>query len=148
MPHTYTNLVYHVIFGTKDRRPLLDGITERLYQYMIGIVSNLRGNTLAINGTTDHVHVLISLPADVPITEFVRTLKAGSSKWVHEEFSAKLFQWQNGYSAFTVSHSQIPTVSNYIAGQAEHHKTVSFEEEFTAFLKKHGVEYDPRYIWS
>jgi putative transposase len=148
MPHTYTNLNFHIIFGTKDHRPLIDEkFKEPLLTYIIGIVTNISGKILAINAMPDHVHILLSSSADKSSADLARAIKTNSSKYIHEQFPDLLFQWQEGYGAFTVSHSQIDAVVKYIAGQAEHHKRISFEEEFTEFLKRHGVEFDPKYMW-
>jgi putative transposase len=149
MPQTHTNLIYHIIFGTKERRPLIDdSISEQLFKYITGIIANHGGKTVAINGTADHIHILVSLNADKALSEIVRAIKANSSKFVHDEFPSQLFQWQDGYAAFTVSHSQADSVVKYIVGQPEHHRKISFEEEFAAFIKKHGIKIDPRYMWS
>lgn len=149
MARTYTNLLNHIVFSTKDRQPLLTPeLRERLFPYMGGIVGNLNAAALLINGVTDHVHVLASLPAVVALSEFVSKLKSNSSKWVHETFPEYgSFGWQAGYAAFSVSASQKQAVLDYIAGQDEHHRKVSFKEEVLAFLKKHEVDYDERYIF-
>jgi REP element-mobilizing transposase RayT len=149
MPQTHINLIFHIIFGTKERRPLIDnGFKEQLFKYITGIIANYGGKTIVVNGTADHIHILVSLGADKALSEIVRAIKANSSKFIHEEFPSQLFQWQDGYAAFTVSHSQADSVIKYISGQEEHHRQISFEDEFAAFIKKHGIETDPRYIWS
>lgn len=149
MARTYTNLLNHIVFSTKDRQPLLTPVLrERLFPYMGGIVKNLNGVALLISGVADHVHVLGSLPATIALSEFVSKLKSNSSKWVHETFPEyRLFAWQAGYAAFSVSASQKQTVLDYIAGQEEHHRKVSFKEEVLAFLKKHEVDYDEQYVF-
>ena len=149
MPHTYTNLLTHVIFSTKDRRPdLHDDIRPRVFAYMGGIVRELRGTALAINGPADHVHTLLALPANVALSDAIRVVKTNSSRWVHEQWpQRRSFAWQSGYGAFSVSRSNVEEVERYIASQEEHHRTVSFQDEFLVFLKRHGVAYDPRYVW-
>jgi REP element-mobilizing transposase RayT len=149
MAHTYTNLLVHVIFSTKDRVPLLDAeLKPRLFPYMGGIVHELGGTALLINGPSDHVHMLLLLPAKVTVSEIAGKMKANSSGWVHREFpDRRTFAWQTGYAAFTVSHSQKQSVLDYIANQEEHHRNASFKEELIAFLKKHEVQYDERYIF-
>jgi len=149
MAHTYTNLLTHVIFSTKDRTPLIDAeLKPKLLAYMGGILREMKGTALIINGTKDHVHLLIGLPPPLSLSEVMRVVKTNSSKWVHETRSSRAtFGWQSGYGAFSVSQSNVTTVSEYIAHQEEHHKRVSFKEEFLSFLKKHGIEYDERYIW-
>jgi REP element-mobilizing transposase RayT len=149
MAHTFTNLLSHVIFSTKDRRPLItDDLRPRLHAYMGGIVGAMNGTALAIGGTADHVHLLVKQPATVTTADLLRTLKTNASRWVHETWpAARSFAWQTGYGAFSVSRSHVGAVRAYIAGQAEHHRTVTFQEEFVAFLERHGIEYDAKYIW-
>ena len=149
MGHTYSRLLFHTIFGTKDRMPLiLESFRERLYEYMAGLARNEFGRALAIGGTEDHVHGLLSLRTDVSIAEAMRKWKSLSSGWVGKTFALRSpFHWQSGYAAFTVSHSLTARVSRYINSQAEHHRKKTFEEEFIAFLEAHGVEYDPNNLW-
>jgi putative transposase len=149
MSHTYTNLLTHFVFSTKDRVPTLEPeLKERLLPYMGGIVRELKGVALSINGPTDHVHLFASLPAILAPAEFVGKVKAISTGWVHKEFlNHWAFSWQIGYSAFSVSHSQKQVVLDYIANQEEHHRRMSFKEELIAFLNKHEIEYDERYLW-
>ena len=146
---SFTCLYYHVVFGTKERRPLITpDIRPRLYAYVGGIVRDQRGTVLAIGGGDDHVHVLADLDKARTIPDAVRDWKRGSSRWVHEELGDARFGWQTGYAAFTVSVSGLPQVKAYIAGQDEHHRAVTFEEEYRSFLERHGVEYDEQYLWS
>ena len=103
---------------------------------------------LAIGGIEDHVHILLSLPSTIEIAKAVQLVKGGSSKWVHETFPEyREFSWQEGYGAFSIGISQVDDTIKYIENQAEHHRRRTFQEEFIAFLEKHGIEYDPRYIW-
>jgi REP element-mobilizing transposase RayT len=149
MPHTFTSLLVHVIFSTKDRAPdLSPELTTRLFPYMGGIVRECKGTALIVNGPADHVHLLLSIPATLSIADMLRVLKANSSRWVHEQFpERKRFGWQAGYGAFTVSGSRSEGVRNYIASQEEHHRRVSFQEEFLTLLRKHGLECDVRDLW-
>ncbi len=149
MAHTYTNLLIHIIFSTKDRRPFLDAdLKPRLYAYLGGILRELDGTACLINGPADHVHILASLAAKHCLSDMMRVLKANSSGWVHENSPQhKDFAWQIGYGAFSVSHSNRAAVERYIANQEEQHRKVTFQEEYLAFLKKHGIPYDERYIW-
>jgi REP element-mobilizing transposase RayT len=148
MADTFTNLLTHVIFSTKDRLPLITPeIKPRLHAYLGGIVRSLDGIALAIDGPIDHVHLLIKTPASAALADVIRTVKANSSRWVHETFPRADFAWQTGYGAFSVSFSNVEQVRTYIANQEDHHKTISFQEEFVAFLKRHSIEYDERYIW-
>jgi putative transposase len=149
MAHTYTNLWTHALFSTKDRVPLL--VPERkprLFAYMAGIIENLKGHPLLINGPGDHVHLLFVLPADVSLSEVIKKVKAHSSRWIHENWPSRArFAWQTGYAAFSVSQSKVREARQYIANQEEHHRKVPFQEEVLAFLKKHGIQYDPRFVF-
>jgi REP element-mobilizing transposase RayT len=149
MASTYTNLLYHVVFSTKDRIPLIQpDLQERLYEYMGGIIRGEGGVLLQIGGVPDHVHLLTKLKADTAVAVLLRLLKSNSSKWVNEErLIPGRFGWQTGYAAFTVSESQAAKVRNYIRTQESHHAKVSFKEELIALLKKHRIEYDERYIF-
>ena len=149
MAHTYTNLLTHIIFSTKDREPLITvNLQADLLAYIGGILRELRGALRAGNSRPDHVHLLCSLPATVAIADALRVIKANSSRWVHEVRDYRGFDWQAGYGAFSVSASLTPAVIKYINAQEEHHRKVSFQEELIAFLRKNGIEYDERYIWS
>ena len=149
MAHTYVNLLVHVIFSTKDRRPHIDAeLQSRLFAYMGGVLRDIGATPLIVNGMPDHVHQLVGLPSTRSIAEVIRVVKANSSKWVHEEFASRRdFGWQSGYAAFSVSQSNVDAVRQYVADQEEHHRTVSFQEEYVAFLKRHGIVYDERYVW-
>lgn len=149
MAHTFTNLLTHAIFSTKDRRPVIDReLKAQLFPYMRGILRELQVKTLAINGVDDHVHLLFALPPSLSVAEVMRILKTNSSRWVHESSTARrMFGWQSGYGAFSVSQSNVVDVVEYIRGQEEHHQKRTFQEEYVVFLKKHGIEYDERYIW-
>ena len=149
MAHTYTSVLVHVIFATKDRQPYLDGdVGPRVFAYMGGILREMGSTPILINGPADHVHGLVTVPPTVATSDLMRTLKANSSRWVHEQFPRlKSFAWQTGYGAFGVSRSNADEVERYIAGQEEHHRRVSFQEEYLTFLKRHGIAFDPRYVW-
>ena len=149
MSKSYCNLLYHLVFSTKERRPYLHHETrERVYEYIGGVIRKKEGIVLCVGGTDDHVHILAKLRQDEAVSDVLRDIKAGSSGWVHDTFE-KLsdFSWQEGYGAFSVSQSQVEKVSQYIQTQEEHHKRVTFKEEFVALLEAHEVEYDERYIW-
>ena len=149
MAHTFTSLLTHFVFSTKDRVPTLEpDLKRRLFPYMGGIIRQLDAVALLINGPTDHVHTLASLPARLAPSQFIGKVKANSAKWVHKEFpNRRTFSWQVGYSAFSVSHSRKQAVLDYIANQEKHHRKLSFKEELIALLKKHEIEYDERYLW-
>jgi putative transposase len=148
MPDSYTNLLYHLVFSTKDRRPLITPVHEvRLYEYIGGIVRELGGISLEINGTEDHVHLLAKLRPDKALSDVLRDLKSNATGWMHDVFpSLKDFCWQRGYGAFTVSQSNVEEVREYIRRQKEHHKKISFRDEFIASLKAHQIPYDERYV--
>ncbi len=149
MAHTYVQLLTHIVFSTKNREPFLTPeLRERLFPYMGGIFRGLDSSALLINGVSDHVHILALLPAKRALSDIMRDVKANSSGWVHEQFPRlKKFAWQTGYGAFSVSKSNLEVVREYIANQEKHHKRKTFQEEFIGLLKKHGIEYDERFIW-
>jgi REP element-mobilizing transposase RayT len=148
MSDSYTNLLYHIVFSTKDRRPIITPECEpRLYDYIGGTIRSLGGICLELNGTDDHIHLLAKLRADRAVSDVLRDLKANASGWMHDVFpSVRNFSWQRGYGAFTVSHSNVEEVRQYIAKQKEHHLKVSFRDEFIRFLKANGIEYDERWL--
>ena len=149
MPHSYVSNLVHYIFGTKERNPFIDQELEsRLWPYIGGIARENGMKALAIGGTNDHVHTLLSLPATMSVAKAIQLIKGGSSKWIHDQLPRyRKFAWQEGYGAFSVSVLQMKSVISYINGQPEHHRKRTFEEEFLEFLDKHGVEYDPRYVF-
>ena len=148
MPSTYTSLYYHIVYSTKERIPFIDQDWEkRLHAYLGGIIREIDGVPDEINGVNDHVHLLVSLKPTHTISDVLCKIKSGSSEWVHDEIKMKEFGWQEGYSAFTVSPSQLDGVRQYIRNQAEHHKKMSFKEEYVALLKKCGIKYDEKYLW-
>jgi len=149
MAHTYTNILIHALFSTKDRQPwLTPEIREEVFCYLGGTLNELRGQSLLVNGPSDHVHMLFDQPRTLSIATVMEKVKANSSGWVKERWpERRYFGWQTGYAAFSVSKSHVEQVKRYISNQEEHHSKVSFQEELLAFLKKHGVEYDPRYVF-
>jgi REP element-mobilizing transposase RayT len=149
MGHTYANVLLHVVFGTKERRPSIgESFRPRLYEYMCGVARSEFGRALTVGGTDNHIRGLLSIGTDLSIGEILAKWKSLSSGWVHKTFpDAADFAWQTGYGAFSVSQSNAEKVIQYIAGQAEHHKRLTFEEEFLALLKRHGVQFDPQHVW-
>ena len=149
MAHTFTNLLVHATFSTKDRVPVLDGeLGPRVCAYMGGIARDIKAQALAVNGTRDHVHLELRLPPTVCVSDAMRLIKTNSSRWVNEKrLTRGVFGWQTGYGAFTVSESNREGVAAYIAEQQDHHKTVSFKGEFEALLRKHGIAYDESHLW-
>ncbi len=146
---TFTNLLYHIIYSTKYRKPTIcEEWQDDLYGYLGGIVRDQKGTLLKIGGVQDHVHLLAKLSPTIAISDVLRKIKSNSSKWINERSDVtRKFEWQSGYAAFSVSESQMPSVSEYIANQAEHHRKNTFEEEFLAILKKHNPEFDMRYVF-
>jgi REP element-mobilizing transposase RayT len=149
VPQSFAAAYLHVIFSTKDRRPLIAAdLAPRLYEYLAGTARGNKCRLTAAGGVADHVHLLVSLGREIAIADLVRELKAGSSRWVHDTFPEMAdFAWQAGYGAFSVSASMLDRVTRYINNQAEHHKKQSFQDEYREFLRKHGIEWDERYVW-
>jgi REP element-mobilizing transposase RayT len=149
MAQSFTNLLYHILFSTKHREPMITGLIEaRLHRYLGGIVRGQKGIALEINGMPDHVHVLAKLSQNRSVADVLRELKADSSGWVHREYpSLNAFSWQLGYAAFTVSESQVAQVRQYIRNQKQHHRQVTFQEELIALLRAHGVDFEEKYLW-
>ena len=143
---SYTNFLYHIVFGTKGRLPLIsDDLKPRLHEYLGGTVRGLGGIAFEINGMNDHIHILAKVPPTVKFSDFMRDLKANTSKWVNENNTIR-FAWQKRYGAFTVSESQFEIVRNYIRNQEAHHKKFDFKQEFESLLKANNIEID-EYIW-
>lgn len=148
MGSTFSCLFTHIIFSTKHRERLIaPESAERLYAYMGGIIREERCVLLAAGGIPDHVHLLVSLHPTVAVANLLRVLKTNSSSWAHDTLGFAEFGWQDGYGAFSVSKSAVDQVRAYIANQEEHHRRKTFEEEFIEFLDRHGVEYDPKYVF-
>ena len=147
MLHTYVSGLIHCVFSTKLRRNLIKPeLQSDLWSFLGGIARKNGCKALIVGGTENHVHILLSLPADMPLAKAMQLIKGASSRWMNETHT-KNFAWQEGYGAFTVGISQKGDTIAYIQSQPEHHRKRSFEEEFIAFLKKHHVEYDPRHVW-
>ena len=149
MENTFSSLNYHIIFSTKNREPWISqDIEQRVWQFIGGIARKHRMIALQVGGIEDHIHALINSRPSVAPSEIAQILKGESSKWIHGEFrKLKLFSWQDGYGAFTVSKSNLESVITYIRTQREHHKQKTFQEEYVEFLRAHGIEYDLRYLW-
>jgi len=134
MPHSYVTSLFHLVFSTKERRQLIRAdLQPRLWNYLAAIARNHGVHLIAVGGTENHVHILLMLPPDATLQDVVRTLKCNSTRLVREE--SRLFSWQEGYAAFSVSPSQVERVTRYIANQAEHHRKRSFDDEFVAMLE-------------
>ena len=146
---TLTNLIYHVVFSTKNRSPIIyEEVQSELHNYIAGIVRNKKELLLGIGGIEDHLHIVLKVRAGINLSEIVRTIKSNSSKWLNECKSYQgSFNWQNGYGAFSVSASQLDRVCHYVKNQKEHHKKTSFQDEFVRFLEQNQMEYNPAYLW-
>jgi REP element-mobilizing transposase RayT len=148
MAGTFSRLLYHVVFSTKSRARFIEPtLRTELYPYMEGIIRRQGGWLLSLGGMPDHVHILLRLKPDCAISELVRHVKGGSSKWVHEQAGlCPEFAWQSGYAAFSVSESKEGTVRSYIGRQEAHHRRTTFEDEIFSLLRKHGIEFDPAHV--
>ncbi len=146
---SFTQLNYHVVFGTKYRHKTIRAdISQRLYEFTGGIARNLGGALTAMGGIEDHVHLLVNLPASKTVSDCIRDLKANSSRWISELPDSKAkFEWQKRYGAFTVSYSQLRVIEKYISNQQDHHRGKSFEEEYIGLLQKHGITFERKYLF-
>jgi putative transposase len=149
MPHSYVQCHLHCVFSTKGRRNLIPAdVQPRLWAYIGGIARENAMTAVAIGGTADHAHALVAIPATITIAKAVQLIKGGSSSWLHDNFpTMREVAWQEGYAAFSLSASRLDEAIQYIQQQAEHHRTLSFEDELGRFLERHGVEYDPQYMF-
>lgn len=149
MPQSLVKILVHVVFSTKNRANLIaPEIESELFGYLHGIIENNKSKLILANGTTNHVHLLVSLGKTVDVSELVGDIKRDSSKWLKTKgANFRGFHWQEGYGAFSVGQSQVADVMKYIANQKQHHAKQNFEDEFRAILRKYEVEYDERYVW-
>ncbi|HEY4416549.1 MAG TPA: IS200/IS605 family transposase [Verrucomicrobiae bacterium] len=150
MPQSLAKIILHTVFSTKDRRPFLHdkALREELHRYIGGILTNLDCQPLIIGGVEDHVHLLSTLSRTCEPATMIKEVKRGSSLWLKtKEQNLQDFAWQNGYGIFSIGHLQIEEAKKYIAGQEEHHRKVSFQDEFRKFLERYAVEFDERYVW-
>ena len=144
MSHTCAHNLVHCGFSTKDRLNLIRK-PEELWRYVVGLAYAKNIHVVAAGGTKNHLHLLVLLPQTITLSKALQDLKANSSRWLRE--TARDFQWQQGYGAFSVSQSQRETVTRYIANQEQHHQTRTFEQEFAALLQRSGIQYDPRFVF-
>lgn len=149
MPQSLARLHIHLIYSTKNRELLITGeIRETLHAYTATVLQNLGCASVLINSVEDHIHLLFDLARTVAVSQVVEDVKKSSSKWIKTqapEFAT--FAWQTGYGAFAVSESNVEVVRRYIANQREHHRKKTFQEEYRAFLTRHNVSFDERYVW-
>ena len=149
MPQSFASLHIHIVFSTKHpERWLRNDLRPRLHEYLGGILRNHSCPLIAAGGTDDHLHLLVSLNRTTSVADLVRLAKSNSSGWIHDEFAElRGFQWQEGYGAFAVSQSNVDSVKAYLANQEEHHREMSFQDEFRELLKRHRLEGDERFVW-
>ncbi len=150
MPATFSQIYIHAVFAVKGRSSLiLDDWEQELYKYISGIVRNKEQKMLAINGMPDHIHFLIGMRPSCCLSDLIREIKKSSNDFIKEKkFTKSVFQWQEGYGAFSYSHSSLNNVIAYINNQKEHHKKQTFKEEYIEFLNKFAVEYKPEYLFN
>ena len=148
MAQTLVKIYVHIVFSTKSRGELiLSEIERELFAYIGGVVRKHQSVLLAANGTSNHIHLLISLSKNIALSDLLRELKKASSYWIKtKDAKFKSFQWQAGFGAFSIGQSQVETVKQYIAKQKEHHKTELFEDEYRKFLQKYEIDFDEKYF--
>ena len=148
MPNTYTQIHIQVVFAVKHRDSCIkDSWKNELYKYITGIVQGNNHKMIAINGVSDHIHVFIGLRPTQSISELMQDIKGSSSKWINEKHWVNgIFEWQNGYGAFSVSSSQLMVVIKYIENQENHHKNQTFKNEYIDFLKGYQIDYNDKYL--
>ena len=147
MPQSLSKILVHLVFSTKNRETTIaETVRPHLHAYMVGILENLKCPSIQTGGTADHVHILLLLGRTAILSKIVEEVKVGSSKWMKTQ-GVPHFAWQSGYGAFSIGESQVETVVQYIQNQEEHHRAISFQEEYWRFLEKYRVTYDERYVW-
>jgi REP element-mobilizing transposase RayT len=149
MAQSLSNVLLHIVFSTKNRHPWIDvDIEEELFKYIAGTCRKLGCPSHKIGGADDHIHIACSLSRTMAISQLLEEVKTGSSKWIKTKADQYIdFAWQNGYGAFSIGQSQLPDLKNYVGNQREHHRRLSFQDEFRQILAKYDVEYDERYVW-
>lgn len=149
MAGTFSQIYIQLVFAVKGRGSLIHPSWEdELYKYISGIVRNKEQKLLAINGMPDHIHILIGMKPSCCLSDLVREIKKSSNEWIKEkDFSKFKFQWQEGYGAFSYSHSALDNVIVYINNQKEHHKKKTFQDEYKVFLKKFNIEFKDEYLF-
>ena len=150
MPQSLANLLVHIVFSTKDRRPFLrdPNLRDEMHRYLAGITKDMECPPVRVGGVEDHIHLLARQARTVTLADWIKELKRGSSMWAKSKGPLlQDFQWQGGYAAFSVSQSQSEQVDRYVARQEEHHRKMTFQDELRMLLEKHQVEYDERYVW-
>lgn len=148
MPQSLSKVLVHLIFSTKHREPLIGlEIRPRFHAYLVGILDHLKSPSIQTGGVADHVHILLALHRTISQAELVETVKKSSSKWMKIDGGVPEFTWQAGYGALSIGESQADSVIRYIQRQEEHHRKVTFQEEFRTFLERYRLAYDEQYVW-
>ena len=149
MPQSLVKIYVHTIFSTKNRQPLIDReISDQLFSYLAGICNGLECFPVKVGGHNDHVHILSLLSKKIAVMKFLEELKTASSNWIKKQNKRYAnFYWQGGYGAFSVSASEVDRVTKYIELQHEHHRTITFQEEYRKILRQHNIYFDERYVW-
>jgi REP-associated tyrosine transposase len=149
MPQSLSKVIVHIIFSTKNREPFLDSdMRPRMHAYLATICRDPGAELVRVGGVADHVHIVTTLPRTLSQAELVEQIKKTSSKWIKElDARYRSFFWQRGYGVFSVSPSQLEAVLQYIDTQQEHHRTRTFQEEYRELLRRHGLDFDERYVW-
>jgi len=144
MSHTYCSALFHVVFSTKERRPIIPlNLKDRLWPYIAGIARLNRFKALAVGGMPDHAHVLLSLPTTIPMPKAIQLIKGGSSKWINDHLPGRTFAWQDGYAIFTIGISQVENTVRYINNQERHHRRMTAQEELERMLARHCIRFQP-----
>ena len=147
MPQSLSRILVHLVFSTKGREPLIEPDKQaRTFSYLAGVLNGIQCPPIIVGGMPDHVHLLFGLAKTLSVSKVVEELKKESSKWA-KQYVHPAFYWQNGYGAFSVSPSAVDDVRRYIETQAEHHRVRTFQDEFRELLRRHGMEWDERYLW-
>jgi REP element-mobilizing transposase RayT len=149
MPQSLSKVILHIIFSTKNREPwLCSDVRSEMHAYLATICRNIGAEAVRVGGIADHVHIVTTLPRTISQAELIEQIKKASSKWIKTlDPRYRNFFWQRGYGAFSVSPSQLEAVVQYIDAQPEHHRTRTFQEEYREMLRRHGVDFDERYVW-
>jgi putative transposase len=148
MAHTYSNLIYHIVFSTQGRIPLIrNDQKHELHAYLTGLVKEKGGRVLIVNGMPDHLHILVVLPPDISVSDLMKFAKSNSSRWMKQRFG-KPFAWQKGFGAFSVSRSGVEAVAKYIGEQEMHHQKMDYRDEFISFLNKNEVAFEEEFLWN
>jgi REP element-mobilizing transposase RayT len=149
MSNAYSQITIHAFFAVKGRQNVITiDWRDRLHEYISGIITNQKAKSLAVGGWSDHIHILFGLPVNIALSDFIRVVKANSSRWINEnKFVQGKFNWQSGYGAFSFARSQRDTVIKYIANQEKHHRTKTFKEEYLKILNDFEIEYDEKFLF-